>query len=99
MALGAVEALEAANRDPGEVPIVGIDSTLDALQTIEEGKMAMSAFQNADGQGSNAVKAAINLYEGKAFYDGCNFDLDPANEFAMYIPFEMVTKDDVADYK
>ena len=99
MALGAVEAMEAAGRDPGEIPIVGIDSTVDALQAIEQGKMAMSAFQNAVGQGSNAVRAAINLTEGKAFNEGCDFDLDPNNQFAMYIPFEMVTKDNVADYK
>lgn len=99
MALGAVEALEAAGRNPADVPIVGIDSTLDALQAIEEGKMAMSAFQNAKGQGSNSVRAAINLSEGKAFNDNCDFALDANNEFAMYIPFEMVTKDNVADYK
>ena len=99
MALGAVEALEMSKRNPGDIPIVGIDSTLDALQAIEEGKMAMSAFQNANGQGSNAVKAAINLMENKAFNDGCDFELDSNNEFAMYIPFEMVTKENVADYK
>ncbi len=99
MALGAVEALEAAGIDPASIPIVGIDATVDALEAIESGTMAMSAFQNADGQGSNAVRAAVNLIEGKPFNEGGDFELAADNEFAMYVPFEAVTRDNVADYQ
>ena len=99
MALGAVEALEAAGIDPSSLPIVGIDATVDALEAIESGTMAMSAFQNADGQGSNAVRAAVNLIEGKPFNEGGDFELAADNEFAMYVPFEAVTRDNVADYQ
>lgn len=40
MAIGAIQALEAAGRSPGEdVTIVSIDGTRDALQAIADGKM------------------------------------------------------------
>ena len=43
MAIGAIQALEAAGRTPGEdVTIVSIDGTRDALQAIVDGKMGVT---------------------------------------------------------
>ena len=43
MAIGAIQALELADRKPGEdVPVVSIDGTRDALQAIIDGKMGVT---------------------------------------------------------
>lgn len=43
MAIGAIQALEAAGRKPGEdVTVVSIDGTRDALQAIIDGKMGVT---------------------------------------------------------
>lgn len=98
MALGAVEALLATNADPGSVPIVGIDATQDGRNAVKSGHMAMTVFQNADGQGAGSVKAAVNMLEGKPINEGCEFALAPNNEHVMYIPFEPVTAENVENY-
>lgn len=98
MALGAVEALQAARKDPSETPIVGIDATQDGCISVENGEMAMTVFQNAEGQGSASILAAINILNDKPFNDNVDFSLDENNEFSMYVPFEPVTIDNVADY-
>ncbi|MGI6007493.1 MAG: substrate-binding domain-containing protein [Ruminococcus sp.] len=98
MALGAVEAMTAAGLDPSSVPIVGIDASTDGRKSIADGQMAMSAFQNAVGQGSTAVLAAKNLIEGKPANEGSEFDVDPDNEYITWVPFERVDASNVAEY-
>lgn len=98
MALGACEAMTAAGMDPASVPIVGIDASTDGRKSIAEGQMAMSAFQNAVGQGSTAVLAAKNLIEGNPASEGSEFETDPENEFITWVPFERVDASNVADY-
>lgn len=84
--------------DPASVPIVGIDASTDGRKSIAEGQMAMSAFQNAIGQGSTAVLAAKNLIEGKPASEGSEFETDPENEFNTWVPFERVDASNLADY-
>ncbi|MDO5784339.1 MAG: substrate-binding domain-containing protein [Eubacteriales bacterium] len=105
MALGAIEACEAANVDPKAFPIVGIDCTKDGAAAVADGKMAMTVFQNPTGQGLGAVQAALNLADGKAANDGIDesvFDKDTSGEAysdsIVWVPFEPVTADNVADY-
>lgn len=98
MALGAVEAMIDVGQDPASVPIVGIDASTDGRKSIAEGQMAMSAFQNAIGQGKTAVLAAKNLLEGKAANEGSAYSVDAENEFIIWVPFERVDKTNVADY-
>ncbi|MGM9617358.1 sugar ABC transporter substrate-binding protein [Butyricicoccus sp.] len=102
MALGAVEACKAANIDPAEIPICGIDCTADGAQAVANGDMAMTVFQNPVGQGSAAIQAAINIVEGKALNENTGYELDDSGEAysdsIIWVPFEPVTKDNVADY-
>lgn len=102
MALGAIEACEAANIDPSGFPIVGIDCTKDGAAAVEAGKLAMTVYQNPMGQGEGAVEAAINLINGKPANDNTNFVKDDSGEdysdSIVWIPFEPVTADNVADY-
>lgn len=98
MALGAIEAMESAGIDPATIPIVGIDATADGRQAVKDGKMSMTVFQNAKGQGECAMLAAINMLEGKPLNDGMEYKLDTANPNIVWVPFEPITPENVAEY-
>lgn len=85
MALGAVQALKAANRLNG-VMISGVDGTPDALKAIQNGEMAQSIFQNAKGQAKAAFEVVEEIKAGKT---------PPAEKL---VPFESITKDNVQKY-
>ena len=96
MALGAIEACTQANRTI-DFPIVGIDATADGRQAIKDGTLAMSVFQDPNGQGGGAVAAALNLINGAALNENTDFEVDETG-FILWVPFEEVTPDNVADY-
>ena len=96
MALGAIEACTQAGKTI-DFPIVGIDATADGRQAIKDGTLAMSVFQDPNGQGGGAVAAALNLINGAALNAGTNFEVDETS-FILWVPFEEVTPDNVADY-
>lgn len=98
MAIGAIEALEAAGIDPNTIPIVGVDATPDGVQAVQEGKMLMTALQDAKGQGKGVVMALVNLLEGKAINDGTDYELAADNENVVWIPFQLVNKDNADEY-
>ena len=97
MALGAIEALTQQGIDPSTVPVVGIDATVDGRQAVKDGTLAMTVFQDAKGQGYGALMAASNLVSGAALNDGTDYELDETG-YIMWVPFEPVTPDNVADY-
>ena len=96
MALGAIEACTQAGKTI-DFPIVGIDATADGRQAIKDGTLAMSVFQDPNGQGGGAVAAALNLINGNALNEGTGFEVDETG-FILWVPFEEVTPDNVADY-
>lgn len=98
MALGAIEAIEQQDMDPSATPIVGIDATADACAAVQSGKLAMSVFQDPKGQGTGAILAAINLIEGNPINEGIDYQLDTAIPYIVWVPFEPVTPENVADY-
>lgn len=98
MALGAIEAMESKGLDPASVPIVGIDATEAGRNAIKEGKMFMSVFQNGPGQGSASVQAALNMINGASITEGTGYEVDADNANILWVPFEPVTADNVADY-
>ena len=98
MALGAVEALKAKGMDPTKVPIVGIDATVDGVEAVKNGELAMTVFQDPNGQGYGAVMAAKNMIEGKAITEGTDYETDETGNI-VWVPFEPVYPDNVADYE
>ncbi|SDZ48613.1 monosaccharide ABC transporter substrate-binding protein, CUT2 family [Jannaschia faecimaris] len=86
MALGAIQALKAADFDMADVVVVGVDATQDALQALQAGDLDATVFQDAAGQGAGAIDAAIALANGE--------DVDQK----VYIPFQLVTEANVADF-
>ena len=99
MALGAIEAMKDLGMDPASVPIVGIDCTPDGAAAVAAGEMYMTVFQNAKGQGSGAMQAAINLLNGDPINEGTEYEIDSENPYIIWVPFEPVNADNVADYQ
>lgn len=87
MAIGAIQALKAAGRSMDSVVIGGIDATQDALAAMAAGDLDVTVFQNAAGQGKGSVDAALKLAKGEAV------------DKKVYIPFELVTKENLDKYQ
>lgn len=89
MALGAINALKAANISlkAGEGVLVGgVDATSEALASLQAGELATTVFQDAGGQGAGGVQAAVDLVNGKTVADYVD------------IPYVLVTLDNIKDY-
>ncbi len=85
MALGALEAIEAAGL-LGQIIVGGVDATPDALAEMEAGRLDVTVFQDANGQGSGAIDAAYKLAKGEAV------------ENRVWIPFQLVTQENYQDF-
>jgi inositol transport system substrate-binding protein len=86
MAIGALMAVEDAGM-LDKIKISGIDATPEALDYLEEGKLAITVFQDAKGQGAKAVELAIKAAHGEKI------------ESEAMIPYELVSKDKVDEYR
>ncbi len=86
MAIGAIQAMKASGLDMGKIVVGGVDATQDALVAMQAGDLDVTVFQNAAGQGSGALNAALALARGE--------DVDQK----VYIPFELVTPANIGDY-
>ncbi len=79
MALGAVQAIEAAKRQK-QIFVVGFDAIADALTAIKEGKMAATVAQQPKEMGRLGVEAAVKLLKKQ-----------PVPKFTG-VPLKLVTK-------
>lgn len=88
MALGAINAIKAANKKLGADGILvgGVDATADALASLKAGDLATTVFQDAGGQGAGGVDAALKLAAGETV---------PAS---VDIPYVLVTKANMAEF-
>jgi ABC-type sugar transport system substrate-binding protein len=87
MAIGAIQALKAAGVDMGTMIVGGVDATQDALAAMAAGDLDVTVFQNATAQGTGALDAALSLARGENV------------EREVWIPFELVTPSNLADYQ
>jgi len=79
MALGAVEAIAAANRT-GKVRVIGFDALDDARKAIDAGRMLGSVAQSPHDMGKLSVESAYKLIRGESV---------PADQ---KVPITLVTK-------
>ncbi len=95
MALGVIEALKNAGINPADVPICGVDATADGCAAIKAGEMSFTAMQNAEGQATAAIKAAMAMTKGQSITS-----LEGASSDGKYIlvPFESVDSSNVSNY-
>jgi len=85
MAIGALSAIEAAGK-LGQILVAGVDASPDALAEMDKGRLNMTVFQNAAGQGEGGIKAAIALAKGEKI------------DQITWIPYEPVTPENYKDY-
>lgn len=86
MAIGAIQAMKAAGTNMDEVVVGGIDATQDALLAMAAGELDVTVFQDAAGQGSGALDAALKLARGEPV------------DTKVYVPFKLVTPENMAEF-
>lgn len=86
MALGAVKALEDAGL-ADKIPVYGVDGNDDALEAIQEGRMAGTALQSAKGQAAKSFEVIDMIINGE------EDQIDPNS----LVPFIGVNKDNVEE--
>lgn len=85
MAMGALQAV--LDNDMGDKIIVtGIDAIDDAKAAIEAGTLSATVFQDAKGQAEAGIDKILDIVKGGEPKD-------------VSIPYVLVTKDNIADYK
>jgi inositol transport system substrate-binding protein len=88
MALGAINAIKALGKVPGkDILVGGVDATSDALAAMEAGDLSVTVFQDAVGQGGGGVDAVVKLINGETVED------------VVDVPYQLVTPDNMADFK
>lgn len=66
MALGALQAIQAAGRTVGEdIYLVGVDALTDAVQNIVDGKFTGTVFNDYFGQAQGAADLAVKFLNGE----------------------------------
>ncbi len=73
MALGALEAIEAAGKD---IIVIGFDATDDAVKSVENGKLAGTIAQKPEQIGEKAMEAAIKALNGEEVEASIPVDLE-----------------------
>ncbi|CAB3963954.1 MULTISPECIES: sugar ABC transporter substrate-binding protein [Burkholderia] len=86
MAIGAINALKAARKWTPKTIVAGIDATPDGLASMKSGELKVSVYQNASGQGQQAVAAALKLAKKQ-----------PVDRY-VNVPFELVTPENMNQY-
>jgi inositol transport system substrate-binding protein len=85
MAMGALLACENAKKKD-KIIIVGVDAIADALEAVKQSRLDATVFQDAEAQGGQAVETAVKILRKQPF------------EKETFIPFRLVTKDNVAQF-
>ena len=86
MAIGAINALKAARKLTPKTVVAGIDATPDGLAAMKSGDLKVSVYQNAAGQGAQAVATALKLARKQ-----------PVERY-VNVPFELVTPENMNQY-
>lgn len=103
MALGAIEAIKAADLNVKDFAIAGIDGVTDALVAVQNGEMT-SILQDAKGQAQGAIDVAINAardggYEPQAelWEQYPEMEWSDGSKAEYEVPWTPVTEDNVGD--
>lgn len=76
MALGALQAIQAADRTVGQdIYLLGVDALSEALEDVIAGTMTGTVFNDHFSQSHSAADAAINFIDGAGndYYIGCDY--------------------------
>ena len=84
MALGAVQAIQAAGRT--DIVVLGVDATPDARTAVADGTLAATVLQDPVGLGFGAIEMALKALAGES------------QDSISWLPFTLITPDNVADF-
>lgn len=87
MAIGAAMALKQAGVEKGSVLIAGVDGTPDGLRAVKKGDLAVSVFQDANGQAVDSIDAAVKMARNEPV------------EQAVWVPYRLITPENVDQFK
>ncbi len=85
MALGAVEALKAANRT--DIYVIGVDAIPDAKTAVENGSLSATVLQDAKGQGRGAAEIVYKVLKGGK------------PDSVTWVPFVLITPENIGEFK
>ena len=95
MALGVIQCMEEQGISPNDMPVLGVDATIDGCNSIKERKMAFTVYQSGSGQGTAAVEMALRIVRGDK-----PEEMEGITENGKYVwvPFEKVDSSNVGNY-
>ena len=94
MALGALEALRAAGL-AGKIPVVGVDGIPEAIDAIAKGEMIATVSSDAYYQGSIGLAMGVCVLTGQVPLP----KTWPKEKREFYLKLQVITKDNVAQYR
>ena len=93
MALGAVEVLKANDYNTGNpeayIPVVGVDANASALEEMKTGGLLGTVLNDAENQGTAAVRLAVALASGK---DTGSIGYGITDGKYIWVPYRKVTR-------
>lgn len=98
MALGAIEALKAAGYFQGDkkLPVVGVDATAPAIDSLEGGQLLGTVLNDAKGQG----KAILDISYSLAKKEDPSKSVEGITDVKYkWVPYQPVTKENVSQFK
>ncbi|GAA0785258.1 galactose ABC transporter substrate-binding protein [Hathewaya limosa] len=98
MALGAIEALKAAGYFNGKksIPVVGVDATAPALDSLKEDKLYGTILNDANNQGKYILDMAYDL----AKKEDVAKDIEGITDGKYkWVPYQPITKENVSKVK
>ena len=91
MAIGALQAIQAANRTVNkDIYLVGVDALDAALNEVANGNMTGTVLNDANAQATKAVECMEELLGGKTYEAGSQ---------SVYVDYVKVTPDNVKDFQ
>ncbi len=102
MALGAIEALKASGYNTGDatkyIPVVGVDATSPALDSMAKGELLGTVLNDAVNQGKATVNVAAAAVQGKEI-NAENIGYEVTDGKYVWIPYVKVTVENMDQFK
>ena len=101
MALGALEALKAEGYNTGDaakyIPVVGVDATAPALESMSKGELLGTVLNDAENQGKATVRIAVAAAAGtEVTSETIGYEVTDGKY--VWIPYVKVTADNYQDF-
>lgn len=102
MALGAIEALKANGYNTGDaskyIPVVGVDATAPALESMSKGELLGTVLNDAVNQGQATINIAAAAAQGKEI-NKANIGYEVTDSKYVWVPYVKVTVDNMDQFK